>query len=68
MLAATEGQLKAVTVAPELPGAESFIARAEEGGRQHPSRAQPARPRTEVSRYVGWGIDAVTHMYNVMPN
>lgn len=67
MLRSAEGQLKAVTVAPELPGAESFIAVLKKSGvsvHLGHSRAAPA----EVSRYVGWGIDAVTHMYNVMPN
>ncbi len=66
MLRAAEGRLKAVTVAPELPGAEPFIAVLKKAGVSihfgH-SRAAPA----DVSRYVGWGIDAVTHMYNVMP-
>ena len=66
MLAATDGRLKAVTLAPELPGAEGFIkALKKEGVSIHlgHSKAEPE----EVSRYVSWGIDAVTHMYNVMP-
>jgi N-acetylglucosamine-6-phosphate deacetylase len=66
MLAATEGRLKAVTVAPELPGAEAFIRVLKKGGvsiHLGHSRAEPE----EVARYVSWGIDAVTHMYNVMP-
>jgi N-acetylglucosamine-6-phosphate deacetylase len=66
MLRAAEGRLKAVTVAPELPGAEPFIAVLKKAGvsiHLGHSRAAPA----DVSRYVGWGIDAVTHMYNVMP-
>ena len=66
MLAATEGRLKAVTVAPELPGAEGFIRALKAAGVSihfgH-SRAKAA----DISKYVSWGIDAVTHMYNVMP-
>lgn len=66
MLEAADGRLKAVTVAPELPDAEAFIAELKQAGASihfgH-SRAQPE----DVPRYVGWGIDAVTHMYNVMP-
>lgn len=66
MLAASGGRLKAVTVAPELPGAEAFIGVMKKAGvsvHLGHSRAKAA----DVPRYVGWGIDAVTHMYNVMP-
>jgi N-acetylglucosamine-6-phosphate deacetylase len=66
MLEATSGTLAAVTVAPELPGAEGFIAALKKAGvsiHLGHSRAPPE----SVSRYVSWGIDAVTHMYNVMP-
>lgn len=66
MLNATGGALKAVTVAPELPGAEAFIRSMKRAGvavHLGHSRALP----DDVSRYVSWGIDAVTHMYNVMP-
>ena len=66
MLAAADGRLKAVTVAPELPGAEGFIKRLkQERVSIHLGHSQ-AGPE-DVSRYVSWGIDAVTHMYNVMP-
>lgn len=66
MLAATDGRLKAVTLAPELPGAEAFIkALKKEGVSIHFGHSN-AGPE-DVARYVGWGIDAVTHMYNVMP-
>lgn len=66
MLAAAGGKLKAVTVAPELPDAEAFIARMKKNGVSIHFGHSCAKPE-DVARYVGWGIDAVTHMYNVMP-
>ncbi|HTN97350.1 MAG TPA: amidohydrolase family protein [Nordella sp.] len=66
MLTAARGRLKAVTLAPERPGAEEFIGRLKcHGVSIHlgHSRAKAA----DIPRYVSWGIDAVTHMYNVMP-
>lgn len=66
MLAASGGRLKAVTVAPELPNAEAFIGVLKRAGvsiHLGHSKAQAEH----VSRYVSWGVDAVTHMYNVMP-
>jgi N-acetylglucosamine-6-phosphate deacetylase len=66
MLAATDGRLKAVTVAPELPGAEAFITTLKQAGVSVHFGHSRAHPE-DVSRYIGWGIDAVTHMYNVMP-
>lgn len=66
MLAATAGALKAVTLAPERPGAEEFIGRLKQAGvsiHLGHSRARAA----DIPRYVSWGVDAVTHMYNVMP-
>ncbi|MFZ5676547.1 MAG: N-acetylglucosamine-6-phosphate deacetylase [Pseudomonadota bacterium] len=66
MLAVTNGQLKAVTLAPERPGAEAFIGRLKRAGvsiHLGHSRAKAA----DIPRYVSWGVDAVTHMYNVMP-
>ncbi|MBO1042352.1 N-acetylglucosamine-6-phosphate deacetylase [Brucella pituitosa] len=66
MIAAAGGHLKAVTVAPEMPGAEGFIRRLKaEGISVHLGHSR-ARPE-DIPRYVGWGIDAVTHMFNVMP-
>ena len=66
MIAAAEGRLKVVTVAPETPGAEGFIRRLKaEGISVHLGHSR-ARPE-DIPRYVGWGIDAVTHMFNVMP-
>ena len=66
MLTASGGHLKAVTVAPELPNAESFIGTLKKAGVSIHLGHSRARAE-DVSRYVGWGIDAVTHMYNVMP-
>ena len=66
MLAASGGQLKAVTVAPELPGAEAFIGVLKKAGVSIHLGHSRARAE-DVPRYVSWGIDAVTHMYNVMP-
>ena len=66
MIEAGDGMLRAVTVAPELPGAEGFIrALKAEGVSVHLGHSA-ALPQ-DIPRYVGWGIDAVTHMFNVMP-
>lgn len=65
MLDSAQGRLAAVTIAPELPGAEAFIKTMKaEGVSIHFGHSQAAPD--DVSRYVGWGIDAVTHMYDVM--
>lgn len=66
MLEAGEGLLRAVTVAPELPGAEGFITTLKAAGVSVHFGHSAARPE-DIPRYVGWGIDAVTHMFNVMP-
>ncbi|MGV3650322.1 MAG: N-acetylglucosamine-6-phosphate deacetylase, partial [Devosia sp.] len=65
MLEAAGGRLAAVTIAPELPGAEAFIALMRAHGVSIHFGHSQAAPE-DVSRYVGWGIDAVTHMYDVM--
>lgn len=65
MLDSAKGWLAAVTIAPELPGAEAFIKTMKaEGVSIHFGHSQAAPD--DVSRYVSWGIDAVTHMYDVM--
>lgn len=66
MLAAAGGKLTAVTIAPELPGAEAFIGESKKAGVSVHLGHSLAEPE-DVSRYISWGIDAVTHMYNVMP-
>ncbi|NOZ33514.1 MAG: amidohydrolase family protein [Alphaproteobacteria bacterium] len=64
MLKATGGKLSAVTIAPELEGAEAFIKLMKQSGVSvHLGHSQALADN--VSRYVSWGIDAVTHMYNV---
>lgn len=65
MIAAADGQLRFVTVAPELPGAEAFaevMRNANVGMHLGHSRALPH----DVGRYVDMGVDAVTHMFDVM--
>lgn len=66
MIEAGEGMLRAVTVAPELDGAEAFI-RMLKGAGVSIHLGHSAADPGDVARYVGWGIDAVTHMFNVMP-
>ncbi|MBI4922707.1 MAG: amidohydrolase family protein [Devosia nanyangense] len=66
LLDSADGKLKAVTVAPELPGAEAFIGVLKRAGVSIHLGHSKAAPE-DVPRYVSWGIDAVTHMYNVMP-
>lgn len=65
MLDAAKGRLKAVTLAPELPGSESFIKIMKAAGVSIHFGHSQAKP-DDVARYVSWGIDGVTHMYNVM--
>lgn len=61
---AADGKLLAITVAPELDGAETFIRLMKQNGVSvHLGHSRALADN--VSRYVSWGIDAVTHMYNV---
>ncbi len=66
MLEATSGRLRAVTLAPEMPGAEAFIRTLKKAGVSIHLGHSQAGPE-DVSRYVSWGIDAVTHMFNALP-
>lgn len=66
MLEAADGTLAAVTVAPELPGAEGFIRHLKAAGVSVHLGHTFAAPH-DVPRYVSWGIDAVTHIFNAMP-
>lgn len=66
MLEAADGKLAAVTVAPELPGAEAFIRHLKAAGVSIHLGHSDAAPQ-DVPHYVSWGIDAVTHIFNVMP-
>ncbi|MCZ4345567.1 amidohydrolase family protein [Devosia neptuniae] len=65
MLDSAKGRLAAVTIAPELDGAEQFIGIMKDNGVSVHLGHSQAGP-DDVSRYVSWGIDAVTHMYDVM--
>ena len=65
MLDSAGDRLAAVTIAPELPGAEQFIRTLKAAGVSIHFGHSQALP-DDVSRYVSWGIDAVTHMYDVM--
>lgn len=66
MLEAAGGRLAAVTLAPELPGAEAFIRHLKSAGVSIHLGHSFADPQ-HVPRYVSWGIDAVTHIFNAMP-
>ncbi len=64
MIAAAGGQLKLVTLAPELPGAREFIAALRSAGvgvHMGHTRALPG----DVSTYASWGVEGVTHIYDV---
>ena len=67
MLAAADGMLAAVTVAPELPGAGPFIRALRAAGVSIHLGHSKAAPE-DIPRYLGWGVGAVTHMFDVMPN
>lgn len=66
MLAASDGWLLATTLAPELPGAEGFVRALKAAGVSVHMGHTDADPH-RVEDYVRWGIDAVTHMFDVMP-
>lgn len=66
MLDAADGTLTAVTIAPELPGAEGFI-RHLKAARVSIHLGHTYAAPHDVPRYVSWGIDAVTHIFNAMP-
>lgn len=66
MLDAADGRLLAVTVSPELPGAEAFIRRLRAKGVSIHLGHSNADPEA-IPAYLDWGIDAVTHTFDVMP-
>ena len=67
MVAAADGMLKATTVSAELPGAEGFIKTMKANGVSVHLGHTHAAPE-DIPTYLGWGLDAVTHMYDVMPS
>ena len=64
LIDAADGKLLAVTVAPELEGAEAFIRLMKQAG-VSVHLGHSCALADDISRFVSWGIDAVTHMYNV---
>jgi N-acetylglucosamine-6-phosphate deacetylase len=65
MLAAADGRLAFVTLAPELPGADAFISRLRAAGvGLHLGHA--GTTPDQVPAVCDAGISAVTHMYDVM--
>lgn len=66
LLEASNGKLKFITMAPELPGATAFIKILKNAGvgiHIGHSNAQPE----QVSSFVEMGVTAATHVYNVCP-
>ena len=60
------GKLKAVTLAPEMHGSEEFIRKMKKEGVSVHLGHSGANP-IDVPRFVDWGVDAVTHMYDALP-
>ncbi len=65
MVAAAEGELKVVTVAPEMPGAEAVIKTFVEEG-VIVSLGHSLATSEEAARAVDWGARLVTHLGNAM--
>ncbi len=67
ILESADGKLRALTIAPELEGAEAFIKHMKKSGVSiHLGHSEALA--YNISRYVSWGIDAVTHMYDALPS
>ena len=66
LLEASQGKLKAVTLAPEMNGSELFIKRLKKDNISIHLGHSNANP-TDVPKFADWGIDAVTHMYDALP-
>ena len=60
------GKLKAVTLAPEMHGSEEFIKKMKKEGVSVHLGHSGANP-IDVPRFIDWGVDAVTHMYDALP-
>jgi len=60
------GKLKAVTLAPEMHGSEEFIKKMKKEGVSVHLGHSGANP-IDVTRFIDWGVDAVTHMYDALP-
>jgi len=66
LIEATNGKLKAVTIAPEMEGSEAFIKRLKKDNISIHLGHSGANPE-DVSMFADWGVDAVTHMYDALP-
>ncbi|MCJ8331574.1 MAG: amidohydrolase family protein [Lentisphaeria bacterium] len=65
LLEAGQGKLKIVTLSPELAGAEAFVQQLTKNDVScHLGHSYV--PPEDVSRVIDFGINAVTHMFNVM--
>ena len=60
------GKLKAITLAPEMQGSEEFIKKMKKEGVSVHLGHSGANP-IDVPRFIDWGVDAVTHMYDALP-
>lgn len=65
MLAGTQGVVRLITLAPELPGAERVIAKARELGITV-SAGHTGATYDEMKRAIGWGVSHATHLFNGM--
>ena len=66
LIDATNGKLKAVTIAPEMEGSEVFIKRLKKDNISIHLGHSGANPK-DVPMFADWGVDAVTHMYDALP-
>ena len=66
LLEASQGKLKAVTLAPEMDGSEHFIKRLKKDNISIHLGHSGANP-IDVPKFADWGVDAVTHMYDALP-
>ena len=66
LLDASQGKLKAVTLAPEMDGSEHFIKRLKKDNVSIHLGHSGANP-LDVPKFADWGVDAVTHMYDGLP-
>lgn len=66
MITAARGRLKATTISAELPGAEDFIRVMRANGVSIHLGHTAADPE-DLPTYLSWGLDGVTHMWDVMP-
>jgi len=66
LLEASQGKLKALTLAPEMDGSENFIKRLKKDNISIHLGHSGANP-IDVPKFADWGVDAVTHMYDALP-